>query len=116
MTVTTASGAMFDQVFRAEGVEILRTPWRAPKANAYAERFIRTVRNECLDRIMILGPRHLETVLETYVDHYNRERPHRGLDLRPPNGWPPTPAEASSVIGRRDRLGRLLHEYDRKAA
>ena len=109
-------GAMFDEVFKAEGVEILRTPWRAPKANAYAERFIRTVRGECLNRIMILGPRHLESVLETYVDHYNRERPHRGLDLRPPNGWPPNPIEASSAIGRRDRLGGLLHEYYRKAA
>jgi len=109
-------GSVFDEVFKSEGVEILRTPWRAPKANAYAERFIRTVRRECLDRIMVLGPRHLESVLTTYVDHYNRERPHRGLDLRPPNGWPPTPVDASSTIVRRDRLGGLLHEYYRKAA
>ena len=109
-------GSVFDEVFKAEGIEILRTPWRAPKANAYAERFIRTVRQECLDRIMILGPRHLESVIATYVDHYNRERPHRGLDLRPPNGWPPTPVDVSSAIVRRDRLGGLLHEYYRKAA
>ena len=109
-------GSVFDEVFKTEGIEILRTPWRAPKANAYAERFIRTVRQECLDRIMILGPRHLESVIATYVDHYNRERPHRGLDLRPPNGWPPTPVDVSSAIVRRDRLGGLLHEYYRKAA
>lgn len=109
-------GSVFDEVFKAEDIEILRTPWRAPKANAYAERFIRTVRQECLDRIMILGPRHLDSVLTTYVDHYNRERPHRGLDLRPPNGWPPTPLDASSAIARRDRLGGLFHEYYRKAA
>lgn len=109
-------GSVFDEVFKAEGIEILRTPWRAPKANAYAERFIRTVRQECLNRIMILGPRHLESVLSIYVDHYNRERPHRGLGLQPPNGWPPTPIEALSTIARRDRLGGLLHEYYRKAA
>jgi len=72
---------VFDEVFRAEGIEILRTPWRAPRANAYAERFIRTVRTECLDRVFLLGERHRHSVLETYVEHYNRERPHRLLDL-----------------------------------
>jgi putative transposase len=77
---------VFDEVFRAEGIEILRTPWRAPKANAYAERFIRTVRTECLDRVFLLGERHLRSVLKTYVEHYNRERPHRGLDLVAPEG------------------------------
>ena len=110
-------GAMFDEVFKAEGVEIIRTPWRAPRANAYAERFVRTVRTECLDRIFIVNERHLESMLNTYVKHYNHERPHRGLDLRIPEGGPPVrQAEADGSIVRRDRLGGLIHEYHRKAA
>jgi transposase InsO family protein len=111
-------GQLFDEVFKAEGIEILRTPWRAPKANAYAERWIRTARSECLDRMMILGARHLEHVLAAFVKHYNEERPHPGLDLRTPNGGPHLEAlsREPSVIGRRDRLGGLIHEYYRKAA
>ena len=111
-------GATFDEVFRAEGIEIVRTRWRAPKANAYAERWIRTARAECLDRVMVLGRRHLEQLLTTYVKHYNEERPHRSLGLEPPGGsarhraLSPEPGE----IGRRDRLGGLIHEYYRKAA
>ena len=110
-------GAMFDEVFKAEGVEIIRTPWRAPRANAYAERFVRTVRTECLDRIFIVNERHLESVLNTYISHYNQERPHRGLDLRIPEGGPPVrQTEAPSSIVRRDRTGGLIHKYHRKAA
>ncbi len=110
-------GPTFDEVFRAEGIEIIRTPWRAPKANAYAERFIRTVRTECLDRLLIVGERHLRRVLETYADHYNNQRPHRGRDLRPPNGPPAiVPVSAAKTVARRDRLGGLIHEYYRKAA
>ena len=111
-------GAPFDEVFKAEGIEIVRTPWRAPKANAYAERWIRTVRAECLDRVMILGRRHLEQLLTTYVQHYNEERPHRSLGLEPPAGAQPLRAQSPqpSEIGRRDVLGGLIHEYYRKAA
>jgi len=111
-------GATFDEVFKAEGVEITRTPWRTPKANGYAERWIRTVRAECLDRVMVLGARHLERLLATYVKHYNEERPHRGLGLRPPGGSPPFTVLPTkpSVIKRRDLLGGLIHEYHRKAA
>ena len=110
-------GAMFDEVLKAEGIEIIRTPWRAPRANAYAERFVRTVRTECLDRIFIVNEHHLESVLNTYINHYNRERPHRGLELRIPEGGAPvSPAEATGSIVRRDRLGGLIHEYHRKAA
>jgi transposase InsO family protein len=110
-------GEPFDEVFKAEGVEIIRTPWRAPRANAYAERFVRTVRAECLDRIFLLNERHLESVLRTYLNHYNQERPHRGLDLRIPEGGPPVSvAGATGSIVRRDRLGGLIHEYHRKAA
>jgi putative transposase len=111
-------GATFGEVFKAEGIEVIRTPWRAPKANAYAERWIRTVRAECLDRVMVLGPRHLEHLLSVYVKHYNEERPHRGLGLRPPGGSPPLRVLGStpSEIERRDLLGGLIHEYYRKAA
>ena len=109
--------AVFDQVFRAEGIEILRTPWRAPRANAYAERFIRTVRTECLDRVFLLGERHLRSVLGTYVEHYNRERPHRGLDLLAPEGAKDvSPLTTDDSVTRRDVLGGLIHEYYRRAA
>ena len=111
-------GAPFDEVFKAGGTEIVRTPWRASKANAYAERWIRTARAECLDRVMVLGRRHLEQLLTTYVKHYNEERPHRSLGLEPP-GAPQSSRALSpepSGIGRRDLLGGLIHEYDRKAA
>ena len=87
---------------------------RAPKANAYAERFVRTVRTECLDWL-ILGRRHLESVLRTYIQHYNTERPHRGLALRPPEA-PQLNLPTSGAIQRRDHLGGLLHEYHRAAA
>jgi len=111
-------GAVFDEVFRAEGVTIVRTPWRAPRANAYAERWIRTVRAECLDRLMIVGRRHLKVVLDTYIYHYNHERPHRGLDLNAPdNEWTPLPYDPTIVrIQRRDRLGGIIHEYHQTAA
>ncbi len=106
----------FDAIFRSEGIRIVKTPVQAPKANAIAERFVRTVRSECLDWLLILNRRHFQSVLRVYVDHYNRERPHRALELRPPD--PDEPQEGSHVgkIHRRDRLGGLIHEYHRAAA
>jgi putative transposase len=77
-------GGPFDEAFRAAGIRIVKTPVRAPKANAIAERFVRTVRRECLDWLLILNRRHLERVLHAYVEHYNQQRPHRALDLQPP--------------------------------
>ena len=111
-------GATFDEVFKAEGIEILRTRWRVPKANAYAERWIRTVRAECLDRVMVFGRRHLEQLLRTYVKYYHEERPHRSRGLEPPGGPQPLRAlsPASREIAGRDRLGGLIHEYCREAA
>jgi putative transposase len=107
------SGA-FDEVFRSEGIQIVLTPLQAPQANAFAERFVGTVRRECLDWILITGRRQLERVLHTYVDHDNSHRPHRGLGLVPPQPRP-TPRLAAPPdplrIGRRDRLGGLIHEY-----
>ena len=104
--------AAFDAVFAAEGIEVLRTPVRAPRANAYAERWIGTVRREVLDRMLIFGCRQLQSVLAEYADHYNGHRPHRALGQVPPLG----PGESAVVlpagtIVRRDRLGGLIHEY-----
>jgi transposase InsO family protein len=88
---------------------------RAPKANAIAERFVRTARAECLNWLLILNRRHLERALRVYVDHSNRERPHRALKLCPPEPERDAPSGASE-INRRDRLGGLIHEYYRAAA
>ena len=74
----------FDEVFRSEGVTVIQTPVRAPRANAFAERWVRTVRTECLDWTVVFGRRHLERVLRAYTSHYNDRRPHRGLDLKTP--------------------------------
>jgi transposase InsO family protein len=104
----------FDEVFRSEGVNIIETPVRAPRANAFAERWIRTVRTECLDWMLVLGRRHLERVLRIYQAHYNARRPHRGLDLKTPDPRPdpdPWPADGARVR-RRDMLGGLIHEYE----
>jgi transposase InsO family protein len=109
--------APFDQVFGTEGVRVIRTPIRAPRANAFAERFVRTVRRECLDHVLIYGRRHLERVLHVYAGHYMEERPHRGLDLATPAGIgsPPTERTARTRVHRRDVLGGLIHEYRRAA-
>jgi putative transposase len=106
----------FDVVFRSEGIRIVKTPVRAPRANAIAERFVRTVRAECLDWLLVLNRRHLERVLRVYVDHYNRQRPHRALELRPPEPDERQDRSAAGEIRRRDRLGGLIHEYYRAAA
>jgi putative transposase len=101
----------FDEVFRTEGVRVIRTPVRAPNANAYAERWVCTVRTDCLDRILIIGRRHLEHVLGVYHRHYNEHRPHRALRLVPPDGRDSTSLDATQHIRRHDLLGGLIHEY-----
>jgi putative transposase len=108
----TKFGRAFDDVFRAEGIKVIRTPVQAPNANAFAERWVRTVRTDCLDRLFILGRRHLEHVLRAYRCHYNEHRPHRALQLLPPNGRDPTPLKAPADLRRRDLLGGLIHEYE----
>ena len=102
----------FDAVIRSEGARVILTPFRAPNANAYAERVIATVRAECLDWSLIQGRRHLDRTLRTYAEHYNRGRPHRGLALVPPlsEGADPVPVSPRDVR-RRDLLGGLIHEY-----
>jgi putative transposase len=102
----------FDEVFRSDGIEIVRTPFRAPQANGVAERFVRTVRSECLDWLLILNSQHLEQVLRVFIDHYNGHRPHRALALTPPRPLhPAVPAWSCTCVQRRDRLGGLIHEY-----
>ena len=83
---TRLRSSSFGEVFKAEGIRVIRTPVRAPRANAFAERFVGTVRRECLDRILIFGRRHLERVLAEYVAHYNEHRPHRALGQLAPVG------------------------------
>jgi putative transposase len=103
----------FEEIFRTEGIKVIRAPIQAPNANAFAEPWVRTVRADCLDRILILGRRHLEHVLRVYARHYNEHRPHRALHLLPPNGRDPTPPNAAAAsVRRRDLLGGLIHEYE----
>ena len=108
--------AAFDAVFAAEGVKVLRTPVRAPRANAYAERWVGTVRRELLDRMLIVGCRQLRSVLAEYADHYNGHRPHRALGQAPPLGSAEPPIiPGPGRVARRDRLGGLIHEYAQAA-
>jgi len=108
----------FDEVFRSEGIRVIKAPVRAPKARAHAERWVGSVRRECLDRILILGRRHLNHVLATYVAHFNEHRPHRALGQRPPLNESPAdddqaPADVIDLdrVRRRDLLGGTIHEY-----
>ena len=108
----------FDAVFEAQGARIVRTPVQVPEANGITERFVRTVRTECLDWMLSVNAQHLQRTLAVSVDHYNGHRPHRSLDLAPPNGRPASERWTRSqtlAVRRRDRLGGLLHEYDRAA-
>jgi putative transposase len=105
-----------DLVFQSEGITVIRTPIRAPNANAHAERWVGSVRRECLDRLLIFSRRQLEHVLHVYTRHYNRHRPHRALALCPPeqaSGNPaPLRAPPHPQLNRRDLLGGLIHEYE----
>jgi hypothetical protein len=108
----------FDDVFRSEGGQVLLTPVQAPKANAYAERWVRTVRAECLDWLLVLGRAHLEQILRVYAEHYNAHRPHRALRLEPPlqqAGQTAVGEDQPARVHRRDLLGGLIHEYRRAA-
>jgi putative transposase len=102
----------FDGVLATAGTRVICTPIRAPNANAFAERWVRTRRADCLDWLLILGLRHLNRVLRIYVEHYNQKRPRRGLQLVAPESAAPV-EEVDSLPGiqRRDLLGGLIHEY-----
>jgi hypothetical protein len=113
---TKFTGA-FDAVFGAAEISIIQTPPQAPRANAIAERWIGTLRRECLDHILITGPRQLAHVLAEFVEHYDGHRPHRSLDQHPPAGRTvPTPVSTNIWHLRRDRLGGLIHDTCRYRA
>ena len=107
--------AGFDEVIRSENIRIIRIPVRAPRANAFAERVVGTIRRECLDRMLILNRRHLEAVVHEFVEHYNCHRPHRSLGQRPPTPNHTAPTRSRNVdpsrVQRSNRLGGLIHEY-----
>ncbi len=108
----------FDDVFRSESAGVVVTPVQAPNANAFAERWIRTIRAECLDWLLLVGRGHLERVLRVYAAHYNAHRPHRALGLQPPDpavGPTRISKDQPVRVHRRDLLGGLLHEYQRAA-
>jgi transposase InsO family protein len=111
----------FDAIFDSDEIKVIRTPVRAPNANAHIERWVGTVRRECLDRLLIFNRRQLEKILRVYVRHYNQQRPHRALALQAPNPSPTpstagNPAQAAIATRRRDLLGGLIHEYEAVAA
>lgn len=107
----------FDEIFHTEDAKVLKTPVRAPKANAFAERWVRTAREDCLDHILITSRRHLEHTMRDYITHYNEERPHRGLALATPAGEAPAARDKPPTeITRRDILGGVIHEYHARAA
>jgi hypothetical protein len=104
----------FDTAFEAEGLWVVKTPIRPLRANAYAERWVRSVRNECLRWILIWNRRHLERVASAYVAHYNLARPHRAFSLEAPVAPDKLPVHAEP-IERVDVLGGLIHEYQQAA-
>jgi putative transposase len=107
--------ASFDAVLADAGIEAVKIPPRSPRANAYAERFVLTVRTEVTDRMLIFGQRHLRTILAEYEAHYNGRRPHRSRELRPPRPDYRVADLSQKRIKRRPVLGGLINEYERAA-
>jgi putative transposase len=110
----TKFASAFDAVFEAEGLKIIRTPYQAPNANAFAERWVRSVREECLDHLLLLSENHVRRVLREYVTYYNEARPHQGIQQGTPIPMPTCTNQGA--IRRREVLGGLIHDYSREAA
>ena len=107
--------AAFDGVFAGNGTRVIRTPVRSPRANAFAERFVGTLRRECLDHMLLLGERHLRSALAEYAQHYNGHRPHQGLQQEPPLREPGHAVDVTDRIERRQVFGGVISEYLRAA-
>ena len=107
--------AAFDGVFCGNGTRVIKTPVRSPRANSYAERFVGTVRRECLDHVLVLGECHLRSILAEYARHYNGHRPHQGLQQEPPQRQSSKTTDITARIERRQLLGGLISEYRRAA-
>src|SRR5262249_42788320 len=104
----------FEAVLASEGIESILTPYQAPNANAIAERWVRTVRNECLDQLLILNQTHLQRILTEYIAYYNTARPHQGLQQHAPIPFQRGPDHGPVYC--RDVLGGIIHDYRRIAA
>jgi transposase InsO family protein len=104
----------FDAVFASESIKVIHTPYRAPNANAYAERWIRSAREECLDKLLIINQAHLRRVMHEYVGFFNTVRPHQGINQQIP--VPKTGRPISGPVRCRNVLGGIIHDYYRDAA
>jgi len=107
--------AVFDEVFAGNGTRIIKTPVRSPRANSFAERFVGTLRRECLDHVLILGKQHLRTVLAEFARHYNGHRPHQALHQNPPLHQSGRAIDMTARIERRQVIDGLISEYRRAA-
>ncbi len=106
---------MFDDVLAGNGVRVIKTPVRSPRANSFAERYVGTLRRECLDHLLIHGERHLWRTLSEYARHYNDHRPHQSREQRPPLHEPGQPVDVTARITRRQVVHGLINEYHRAA-
>jgi putative transposase len=106
---------MFDQVLAGNGARIIKTPVRSPRANSFAERYVRTLRRECLDHLLVHGERHLRQILAEYAQHYNHHRPHQSREQRPPLHKPGQAVDMTARIRRRQVVHGLISEYRRAA-
>ena len=107
--------AVFDEVLASNGVRIIKTPVRSPRANSFAERYVGTLRRECLDHLLIYGERHLRQILAEYARHYNEHRPHQSREQRPPLHEPGQTVDVTARIERRQVVHGLISEYRRSA-